>query len=108
MRYLTVAPNYTGPCIYDDFDGVLYYGGLELDEELCHELSAWNIEYREIIPLSSEERIQRQDVIDELDRRGILLARRLADAIPGGAKVSYYSEGKMRLLVLGSIPMAHG
>ena len=98
MRYLTIASDYTGSCIMDDFQGQVDCLELQLDEEFCKELDEWNANYKVIILLDMEERDQRCDEIKMLDERGMYLAKKLANAIQGGAKVKYYSEGKLEYL----------
>lgn len=98
MRYLTVAAEYTGSCVKDDFQGQVECHELLSDKELCQELEKWNADYKVIIPLDMDERDQRRNEIDMLDKKGILLAKKLASAIQGGAKVRYYSEGLLKYL----------
>ena len=100
MRYLTVAAEYIGSCIKDDSQGQIDCHELLLDEDLCKELEEWNADYKVIIPLDMDEREQRYDEIKILDERGIRLAKKLTEAIKGGAKVKYYSEGKLKYLEL--------
>lgn len=68
------------------------------DETLCQEFEIWNSDYKRIIPLDMSERNQRRNEIDILDKQGMLLAKKLADTIDGGAKIKYYSEGLLKYL----------
>ena len=95
MRYLTIMPDYTSSCLRDDFEGLIELEDLELPQEFISELSSWHDAYRQIIPLSDEERATRIQEIEQLDSKGLEIAKRLKDLVPGGAKVKYYSEGKL-------------
>jgi len=98
MRYLTVAAKYTGSCITDDFHGQVNCRELHVDEELCKELNAWNTAYKVIIPLDMSDREKRFEEINKLDEWGLHLAKKLASVVQGGAKVKYFSEGKLKFL----------
>jgi len=98
MRYITLAADYTGSYLSDDFQGGIDCRELLINEELCKMLDAWNTDYKLIIPLGLADREKRYDEINKLDERGIFLAKKLTRAIPGGAKVKYFSEGRLQLL----------
>jgi hypothetical protein len=98
MRYLTVAPDYTGSCVVDDYNGILDYSDLGVNEYFITELKAWNARYRKIIPLDESERKKLMDEIKKLDEQGIAFSKRLAESVPGGAKVKYFSEGTFSYL----------
>lgn len=98
MRYLTLAAEYTGSCIKDDFSGQLEYSTLRLNDELSEELESWNEEYKKIIPLDIESRKLISNTIDALDEVGISLARKLAKSIQGEVKIKYYSEGRLKYI----------
>lgn len=99
MRYLTVAASYTDSGLQDDFDGPLTAEALNLPRSLSENLRLWNEQYQAVIPLSGEQRLQRQttDVINALDAQGQVLSKEIARAL-GDAKVRYYSEGKLQYL----------
>ena len=101
MKYLTIIPDYTGSCLRDDFEGQIELEELGLPQEYISELSSWHEAYRQIIPLSDEERVARIQEIEKLDNKGLELAKRLEDLVLGGAKVKYYSEGKLKHLHVG-------
>lgn len=98
MKYLTIIPDYTGSCIKDDFTGRIDIKDLELPQDIIDEISSWHESYRVIIPLSEEQRAVRKREIDDLDKQGLELSKKLADLVPGGAKVKYFSEGLMKYL----------
>lgn len=98
MRYLTLIPDYTGSCIQDDFDGKIEIDQLELPYSFIQQIFSWHSEYRTIIPLDNEQRNNKIEIIEELDNKGLKIARKLEELIPGGAKVKYYSEGKLKFL----------
>lgn len=100
MKYLTVMSDYTGSCLYDDFIGQIEFDELGLPQEYISMLYSWNESYRRIIPLSENERFELNEEIEQLDREGIELARKLIYLVPGGAKVKYYSEVKLKHLHL--------
>lgn len=98
MRYLTIAPNYTGSCIQDDFSGPIDLSELNLPQDFINEITAWHLKYRSIIPLSDEDRKVVISEIKILDIQGLILAEKLRKIIPGGAKVRYFSEGLLKYL----------
>ncbi len=100
MKYLTLAADYGQLALRDEQAGPLNAADLAIPAELADELERWNRRYQQIIPLGTNERRSGETatLIDELDRDGLELAKRLADAFPEGAKVAYYSEGRLRRL----------
>ena len=97
MKYLIVAPEYTGSCIHDEFVGDINIEDLNLAPALIEEFTEWNEEYKKIIPLEEEERKKMAHEIERLDKKGVELSKTLV-SIPGGAKVKYFSEGKMEYI----------
>jgi hypothetical protein len=98
MKYLILAPDYTGSCIQDEFEGEVPLEELLIPKEIADELTIWHIAYREIIPLAEKERDRRLNQIEKLDAQGLKLAKKLEELIPGGAKIKYFSEGKLQYL----------
>jgi hypothetical protein len=98
MKYLTVAPDYTGSCIIEDFDGRIDVQNLGLPIDFIKVVETWHSSYREIIPLNEEQRLEKMDFIETLDREGVQIAKKLEALIHGGAKVKYFSEGKLKYL----------
>lgn len=98
MKYLTIIPNYTGSCIEDDYTGQINIEDLELPQNYVDEISSWHESYRVIIPLSIEQRADRKEEIENLDKQGLKLSHKLSSLVVGGAKVKYFSEGLMKYL----------
>lgn len=98
MKYLTIIPNYTGSCLQDHFEGQIELEELKLPQEFIDRLSSWHDTYRKIIPLNNDDRAKRIKEIEQLDDEGLDLARKLRILVQGGAKVKYYSEGKLKYL----------
>lgn len=98
MRYLTIMPDYTQSCIKDDYKGRVEIEELNLPQEFVAELNNWHSNYREIIPLDDDQRQVIMNRIDQLDEWGLKLAHQLVTLVPGGAKVKYFSEGKLKYL----------
>jgi hypothetical protein len=98
MRYITIAPDYTGSCIRDDFNGQLDLTDLDLPEDFIKEISMWHELYKEIIPLSEEQREDREKDINVLDFQGLRLAEKLKELMSRDIKVRYFSEGKLTYL----------
>jgi len=98
MRYLVITPDYTQSCIRDEFEGVISLDDLSLPKEFIDEISIWHDSYRKIIPLGSADRKTCMREIEKLDMQGIKIAKQLSNLVPGGAKVKYFSEGKLRYL----------
>ena|SRR5437773_7865081 len=98
MRYLIFAADYGEVSLRDEETGPTTGSELGLPRGLVADLTAWNERYQPVIPADINER--RADpmasLIDELDRTGVELAERIADAIDDEAKVRYYSEGLLR------------
>lgn len=100
MKYLTLIPDYTRSCIQDSDGNMIELQDLDLPNNFIGELTSWHSAYREIIPLSDDQRVAIVDKIEELDNIGLSLAERLKELVPGGAKVKYFSEGKLKYLHL--------
>lgn len=98
MKYLTIMPDYTGSCVQDDFGGKIEIDQLDLPSEFVDEILSWHADYRGIIPLGDEQRLAKMDVIEKLDNKGLKIAQKLEDLVHGGAKVKYFSEGKLKFL----------
>lgn len=98
MKYIVIIPDYMGSCIRDEFEGEIAVESLELPDDIINEINAWHNNYRKIIPLSTKERGQRKEEIEKLDAQGLELAKCLETLIPGGAKVKYFSEGKLKYM----------
>lgn len=98
MRYIIVMPDYTGSCLRDEFDGELPIQSLDLSENLVQEIESWHALYRKIIPLESEERKRNKKQIEKLDKDGIQIAQKIKKQVPGGVKIKYFSEGKLKYL----------
>ncbi len=95
MRYLTIMPDYTNSCINDDFEGPITLESLNLPKKFINKLTNWHDSYKEIIPLDENERQKKLFEIEELDKEGLELTKELKELIPGGAKIKYFSEGKL-------------
>lgn len=98
MRYLTIAPDYSRSCIKDDFNGFVDLSEMKLPQDFIEEIFSWHLLYKQIIPLSIEDREKMFDEIDRLDQQGLRIADRLRELAEGGAKVKYYSEGRLKYL----------
>lgn len=96
--YLTLIPNYTQSCIKDDFNGIIDINALGLPKELISEINIWHTKYREIIPLSMEQRHIMSSEIEKLDEQGILIAKSIKKFSSRNIKIKYFSEGKLKHL----------
>ena len=103
VRYLTLSADYGAPRLRDadDRDGSTSLDDIGLPSALVDDLTSWNAEYEEVIPLDTKEREgdPASALIDRLDQEGMALAVRVAEAVGSGAKVAYYSEGRLRSLL---------
>lgn len=99
MRHLTVAAEYTGSAIKDDYIGSLVAEEAGLSDSLAGRLRSWNERYRWVIPLSMEERAsgETRSLIEALDEEGLRIARAIATELDE-VKVRYYSEGQLGYL----------
>lgn len=98
MKYLTLIPDYTQSCVRDDFNGNVELEEFGLPQDFIMEIVSWHSAYRKIIPLDESQRNVLTNEIDKLDNQGLDFARRIAELVPGGAKVRYFSEGKLKYL----------
>lgn len=100
MRYLTLSADYGALALRDDEAGPLNLADVDVPGDLRRDLVEWNSRYQPIVPMEMDARQSTEvaALIDELDQLGLALAGRLADALGGGAKVKYYSEGRLRHL----------
>ena len=98
MRYLTLSADCGEASLQDEATGPTTGSELGLPSDLVADLTAWNARYQSVIPADIDERRAgpMASLIDELDRTGIELAKRIADSIDDEAKVRYYSEGLLR------------
>lgn len=96
--YLILAPDYTGSCIRDEFNGPIELSSLKLPIDLENEINKWHLRYRKIIPLSDNERLLRIHEIEALDKIGIELAKKIANSISDKIKIRYFSEGKLKFI----------
>ena len=101
MRYLTVTADYRSTGIKDDYkdDVILFldFSELPVSKELWDRLQDWVEEYSKIIPLSSEERKSEMNVINELDKEGIRIAKLFREELGhDNCKIKYYSEGLLK------------
>jgi hypothetical protein len=98
MRYLTLAADYGEVSLRDEEAGAITGRELGLPSDLVADLTAWNERYQQVIPTDNDQRRAEPlaSLIDELDRAGVDLAERIADAIDDDAKVRYFSEGLLR------------
>jgi len=97
VRYLTLAAEYNGPPLRDDFDGSLEPEDIGLPPEVASKIRAWNARYQFLFPLSPVDRSSptNSERIESLDVEGIALAKEITNVL-GDVKVRYYSEGHLR------------
>ena len=98
MRYVLLAADYLEPVLRDENSGEDLLLHLRPREGLAERIATWNEAYQPIIPLEAHARLDAADLIDALDRAGLMLAAQVADALGDGSKVRYYSEGRLRYL----------
>lgn len=67
---------------------------LNLDIGVVNEIKKWVSDYHKIIPMSMEQRLSILDKIEELDKIGIQIAKKIKNQLPN-VNISYYSEGKL-------------
>lgn len=100
MRYLVLAADYMELSLRDELVGSAQIDQLGLPTSLLEDLRDWNERYQPIIPRDVAERSSSQVslLIESLDREGLILAGRIANALVEDSKVLYCSEGLLRLL----------
>lgn len=72
---------------------------LGLSNDLAIELQDWVDDYQVVIQLDMFERYEVLDVIEKLDKAGLLLAQKVFDELKGSFKVGYYSEGLLQSVI---------
>ncbi|MEZ5079639.1 MAG: hypothetical protein R2878_03060 [Thermoleophilia bacterium] len=98
---MTLAADCGAVSLRDEQTGAQTPTELGLPRALVAELTAWNERYQPVIPADTDQRRAEPmaSLIAELDHAGIGLAEQIADALEGGAKVRYYSEGLLREVI---------
>jgi hypothetical protein len=101
MRYLRLSADYLEPSLVDPQAGRSTAAELGLFEALSQRIEDWNEQYQHIIALTMPERAAEEirSLIASLDSEGLELARDIVAETPGGAKVEYFSEGLLKLVV---------
>ena len=94
MMYLTLSTD-VNSFLKNDFDSNFNLDELNMSSSLLNELNSWYNDYYPIILIDINERKNIQTVIEELDKRGILLAQKLMK-VNNDIKVRYYSEGLLK------------
>lgn len=94
MKYLTIMPDYTGSCIWDECEGNIPLDTLKLPPVFLDRLNAWNNAYKKIIPLNEEKRKEMALEIERLDKEGLLIVENLKQLSSDPIKIRYFSEGK--------------
>jgi hypothetical protein len=98
MKYLILAPDYTGSCLIDEYKGEIQIEKLNLLKGDEDRIKRWHEEYRKIIPLSPERRSFLSKEIDRLDIEGLEIIDILKKSLKEDVKIKYFSEGKQSFL----------
>lgn len=71
-----------------------------ISDECWKELQKWVDDYYVYIPMSVDERRARQSEIEEMDKRGIELLKKIRQQwlLPDDIELVYYSEGFMKFI----------
>ena len=96
MKYLTLAADYTVLDLKDQYTGkdIMSF----LPAGLSFKIQQWNKKYKKIIPLSTEERRQYENEINDLDMEGIAICEDIKKNLSEKIKIRYFSEGKLKYL----------
>jgi len=94
MIYLTLSIDINS-FLKNDFDSNYNLDELNMPSSLLKELNSWYDDYYPIILIDNNERKNIQTLIEELDKRGILLSQKLMK-VNRDIKVRYYSEGLLK------------
>jgi hypothetical protein len=100
VRYLIFDSDYRGTGIRDEFSGQITPESLGLPEELAERIAKWVADYQPIIPIPTKERWKHAERIEELDKVDLDLARSVKAHFGASAKVKYYSEGKLKQMLI--------
>ncbi|HWY40560.1 MAG TPA: hypothetical protein VNX27_07165 [Chthoniobacterales bacterium] len=100
MRCLVVDADYRGTGIKDEFTGQLTPESLGLPQDLVERISKWVSDYQPIIPIPTKERKKHLNKIEELDKVGLDLARSVKAHFGNNANVKYFSEGRLKQMLI--------
>lgn len=98
MRYILLAADYLEPVLRDENSGEGLLRDFQAQDGLAERIVTWNAAYQPIIGLEAQARLDAAELIDALDRVGLMLAAEVTEALADGSKVRYYSEGRLRHL----------
>jgi len=98
MYYAIFSASYSDECLREEFGAIVEMDTIGIEKELIDKISNWNKAYKEIIPLSSNERKEKSQKINLLDREGIALKQIIEEQSNEQCKIKYYSEGLLRYL----------
>lgn len=100
MRYILVWADYMSSGLRDEFEGEVDAEELGLPPALSHQIKNWVAKYQSITPLDGEERALKSAEIDLLDQEGLRISKAIQSALGNAVKVSYFSEGLLRKLLV--------
>ena len=94
MMYLTLSAD-VNSFLKNEFTFDFDIDELNLSSNLLEDIKGWHKQYFPIILMEHIERKKSSQIIDELDKKGIFLAKMIAKTLDNGTKVKYFSEGKL-------------
>jgi len=99
MRYLILDAHYGSTGIKSLIEGYLNKKELRLSYHLWAEIIDWRDDYAStlLMPSKKIEKASSLKKIDELDKKGIELIKKLLDELEFAVKIQYYSEGRQCL-----------
>ena len=93
MMYLILSAD-VNSFLRNEFTSDFDIDELNLSSDLLEDIKSWHEQYFPIILMEEIERKKYSQIIDELDKKGIFLAKMIAKTLNNGTKVKYFSEGK--------------
>ena len=93
MKYLILDADYRSTGIKDLEGNFLSKSDLCISDELWNEIQIWVNSYAPIVMMDEAERTLNLNTIQNLDKHGIELCKKLKSEISEGAKIEYFSEG---------------
>lgn len=97
MTYLLLSADINS-CLKNEFTHNFDIEELNLSSNLMEDIRNWYEQYFPIIFMEEAERKKLVTLIEQLDKKGIFLAKKISETLNNGIKIKYFSEGKLMYL----------
>lgn len=93
-----MSASYSGDCVRNEFGGEVDLNSLGVTVDTISNLVKWNSKYKQIMPMTREQRVEHHKLIKLLDSEGIELSYTLEAELSDSSKIKYYSEGLLQFV----------